>query len=80
MNWEIFTNSKIVENIGWTLLHSFWQIALVAFVLLLLLRVLRSSSANVRYLAAVSPLPFHLFCRSSPLCSSLRKSLRQTFF
>jgi len=53
MNWEIFTNSKLVENIGWTLLHSFWQIAFVAFVLLLLLRVLRASSANLRYLAAV---------------------------
>jgi beta-lactamase regulating signal transducer with metallopeptidase domain len=54
MNWEIFTNSKLVENIGWTLLHSFWQIAFAALVLLLFLRViLHSASANARYLAAV---------------------------
>jgi len=61
MNWEIFTNSKLVENIGWTLLHSFWQIAFVAFVLLLLLRILRSSSANARYLAAVFALCISFF-------------------
>jgi beta-lactamase regulating signal transducer with metallopeptidase domain len=53
MNWEIFTNSKLVENIGWTLLHSFWQIAFASLVLFLLLRILRTSSANVRYLASV---------------------------
>lgn len=53
MNWENFINSKIVENLGWTLLHSIWQIALVAFVLFVLLKIFRAFSANVRYIIAV---------------------------
>ena len=46
MNWEIFTNSKLVENIGWTLLHSFWQIAFAALLLFLLLRVFRQCALS----------------------------------
>ena len=53
MNQEIFINSKLVENLGWTLAHSVWQIALIALVLFFILRVLRRFSANARYLAAV---------------------------
>ncbi|MDQ3129374.1 MAG: hypothetical protein M3Q99_01270 [Acidobacteriota bacterium] len=53
MNFETLMNSKLVENTGWTLAHSVWQIALVALVLFFVLRVLRESSANARYLAAV---------------------------
>lgn len=53
MNLEIYTNSKLVENLGWTLAHSVWQFALIALVLFLILRVLRGFSANTRYLAAV---------------------------
>jgi beta-lactamase regulating signal transducer with metallopeptidase domain len=60
MNWEIPANSKLVENLGWTLLHSLWQIALVAFILFLLLRVLQKFSANARYLASVFALAFAL--------------------
>lgn len=55
---NLFTNSQLVENIGWTLLHSLWQIALVAFVLFVLLKSLRNVSANVRYFAAVFALVF----------------------
>ncbi len=58
MNWEILTNSKLIENLGWTLLHSLWQIALVTLVLLAAGRILRSSSANARYAAAVAALAF----------------------
>lgn len=58
MNWNILINSHIVENLGWTLLHSLWQIALVAVVLFLFLRVLNSVSANVRYFLAVFTLAF----------------------
>ncbi|MEP7037792.1 MAG: M56 family metallopeptidase, partial [Acidobacteriota bacterium] len=53
MNWENFINSKIVENLGWTLLHSIWQIALIAFVLFVLLKIFRAFSANLRYVVSV---------------------------
>jgi beta-lactamase regulating signal transducer with metallopeptidase domain/peptidoglycan/xylan/chitin deacetylase (PgdA/CDA1 family) len=53
MNWEVFINSEIVKNLGWMLIHSIWQMTLVAFILSLLLRVLREFSAQARYLAAV---------------------------
>ena len=60
MNWEILTNSKTIENLGWTLLHSLWQIALIALVLFVLLQILRRFSANVRYLISVFALAFAL--------------------
>ncbi|HLM00525.1 MAG TPA: M56 family metallopeptidase [Pyrinomonadaceae bacterium] len=51
--WEILTNSKLVETLGWTLLHSVWQISLIALILFLVLRVLHRFSANARYLVSV---------------------------
>ena len=56
MNWEIFISSKLVANLGWTLLYSLWQIALIAVVLFALLKILRGFSANIRYLISVSAL------------------------
>jgi beta-lactamase regulating signal transducer with metallopeptidase domain len=56
MNLEIFTNSSVIENLGWTLVHSIWQIAFAAFLLSALLRVCRNYSANARYLLAVAAL------------------------
>ena len=53
MNFENFINSKIVESLGWTLLHSIWQIALIAFVLFVLLKIFRAHSANARYCVSV---------------------------
>ena len=58
MNTSIFINSKLVENIGWTLLHSLWQIALIAFVLFILLKIFRKAPANVRYWISVFALVF----------------------
>ncbi|MEO6587815.1 MAG: M56 family metallopeptidase, partial [Pyrinomonadaceae bacterium] len=58
MNTQIFINSKFVETIGWTLLHSLWQIALVAFVLFVLLKLLRGFPANFRYWLSVFALVF----------------------
>ena len=49
MNLESFLNSEIVENLGLTLLHSIWQIALIAFVLFILLKFFRTFPANLRY-------------------------------
>ena len=53
MNFENFINSKTVENLGWTLLHSIWQIALIACVLFVLSKTFRAFSANSRYFLAV---------------------------
>src|SRR5215213_130238 len=53
MNWEFLANSKLIENLGWTLLYSLWQIALIALVLFLARQILRGFSANARYTAAV---------------------------
>lgn len=58
MNWEIIANSKLVESLGWTILHSVWQIALIASVLWLCLRILQKSAANARYAVAVFALAF----------------------
>ncbi len=44
------------ETLGWTLLHFLWQGGLVAALLALILRCLRSASANSRYLAALAAL------------------------
>lgn len=60
MNWEILINSKFIENLGWTLVHSVWQIALIASVLFALLRVLQRFSANTRCLVSIFALAFAL--------------------
>ena len=60
MNLENLMTSKLVETLGWTLIHSLWQIALIALVLYSALRFLRGFSANARYFAAVLALAFAL--------------------
>lgn len=45
-----------VQVPGWTLVHSIWQIAAIAFVAMLVDKSLVRRSANARYLAAVSAL------------------------
>lgn len=57
---EIFSNSNLIENLAWTLLHSVWQIAAVAFYLFLALRLFSKANANLRYLFAVSVLALSL--------------------
>ncbi|MBC7819144.1 MAG: hypothetical protein IAG10_19820, partial [Planctomycetaceae bacterium] len=42
-----------IERLGWTLVHSVWQLAAVAIVALLVDRGLRRRSANARYIAGV---------------------------
>ena len=53
MSWIEF---PLVEALGWTLLHSLWQVAAIALVLGTALRLLRRTPANVRYLACVAAL------------------------
>jgi beta-lactamase regulating signal transducer with metallopeptidase domain len=50
---ENLANSQLIENLGWTLLHSVWQIAFVALWLFLALRVFAKSAANSRYLVSL---------------------------
>ena len=45
-------SQEIVQRLGWTLLHFIWQAAAVALILTILLRVLRKSTANLRYTIA----------------------------
>ena len=42
-----------VERLGWTLVHSIWQLLVVAIVAALVERGLRRRSANARYIAGV---------------------------
>lgn len=49
-------NNWLVENLGWTLLHSLWQIGLAALLLFAALRMLTKASANVRYAVSISAL------------------------
>ena len=45
-----------VERLGWTLVHSLWQLAVVAILAAVLLRLLRNRSARLRYAVAVAML------------------------
>jgi hypothetical protein len=50
---ENLANSQLIENLGWTLLHSIWQLAFIGFWLYLALRAAAKSSANSRYLTSL---------------------------
>jgi beta-lactamase regulating signal transducer with metallopeptidase domain/beta-lactamase class D len=52
---NILINSP-VQTVGWGLLHSLWQGALIASLLRFLLIAMQRSSANARYLAALAAL------------------------
>ncbi|HMO14675.1 MAG TPA: M56 family metallopeptidase [Pirellulaceae bacterium] len=47
--WNTFVQHPIAEVLGWTLVHSLWQGAAVAFLLYCGLRLLRRNSATTRY-------------------------------
>lgn len=51
-------NNWVIENLGWTLLHSLWQISLISVVLWTVLRILRNSAAHFRYSILVLGLIF----------------------
>ena len=53
---NLLTESGLITSLGWTLLHSLWQIALVAALLLIALGTLRRSSAHIRYIVCVAAL------------------------
>lgn len=56
--FDIFVNSHVVYALGWTLLHSIWQSALIAGMLALSLKLTQRASANTRYIQAVVAIVF----------------------
>lgn len=49
---ENILSPQIVQKLGWTLLHFVWQVGVVALLLAILLRALRKSTPNIRYIVA----------------------------
>ncbi|MGD8500753.1 MAG: M56 family metallopeptidase, partial [Phycisphaerales bacterium] len=56
MALENIISQEIVQKLGWTLLHFVWQAAAIALLLAILLKVLRRSTANLRYIIACAAL------------------------
>lgn len=57
MNYfNISVSSEIIEALGWTLLHSLWQVTAVGLVLGLVFYLLRRYSCKLRYTIALSAL------------------------
>lgn len=48
--------ARLIDALGWTLIHSLWQGAILAIVLALALIVLRKNSSRLRYFVAASAL------------------------
>lgn len=55
-------NSQLMYSLGWTLLHSLWQAALIAIALAATLYITRRGSANSRYLLGLSALMLLVAC------------------
>jgi beta-lactamase regulating signal transducer with metallopeptidase domain/peptidoglycan/xylan/chitin deacetylase (PgdA/CDA1 family) len=77
MNWNILAESRLVEHLGWTLAHSIWQMALIAAVLFIVLRLLVNISPNTRYLLSVAAL---VLTTSFPVLTYLEVSERIDIF
>ncbi len=56
MNLQQILSSDLAARLGWTLLHSLWQGAAVALVLVVTMRLLRFHSPPLRYSAALGSL------------------------
>ncbi len=57
---QLYFSEQLIHALGWTVLHSLWQAALVALLVLLILRSFRGLSALYRYWIAFSGLIFTL--------------------
>ena len=53
-----FFSPRLIQALGWTLLHSLWQGVLVAFIVAATMILMNRMSANIRYFIAVSA----MFC------------------
>jgi len=50
MALENILSQKIIQKLGWTLVHFTWQAMVIALILVILLKLLRKSTANLRYI------------------------------
>lgn len=72
MNFEVFSY-EILQRIGWGLLHSIWQIAILAFVYFLIVRTISLRWARVRYcigyaiLLSMLIIPIFSMCMIEPV-------------
>src|SRR5262245_51172266 len=69
MTLNLIAQSSLIENMGWTLVHSTWQIAAVSIGLALVLRVLRGAGADLRYLISLTGL---FLCVAFPVATFLQ--------
>jgi bla regulator protein BlaR1 len=51
---NLFSSNEFVHALGWTILHSVWQIALVAILLGILMVIFKKSSSSIRYYVSVT--------------------------
>jgi bla regulator protein BlaR1 len=51
---NFFSSNEFVHALGWTILHSVWQIALVAILLGILMVIFKKSSSSIRYYVSVT--------------------------
>ena len=60
-NITLLTFQSMAELLGWTILHSIWQITLIALVLRLLLSWTAKQDATIRYALSISALVVAIF-------------------
>jgi beta-lactamase regulating signal transducer with metallopeptidase domain len=58
MNWQYWTQSEAIIDLGWTLVHSLWQIGLITATLFVALKIAPSDSARLRYAMCVFAMVF----------------------
>lgn len=54
MNWIDFAGTNFVADLGWTIVHSIWQVAMLAALLFLVLKIADSFSPGARYVIAAT--------------------------
>ncbi len=69
-----FMQQDWINSLGWMLLHSLWQHALIALSCALILAGYRHASANTRYLAALASLLLALFTSATTFYSYQKNS------
>lgn len=67
----VYWSDRFMQTVGLSLLHSLWQSALLALIVFILLRWMKNSSSNQRYLTAVIGM-FVMFCL--PIVTFLRQN------
>ena len=69
---ESMGSSPVTQALGWTLVHSVWQGALIGAAVAVLLVLLRRSSANLRYLVCCGGMALMMVAPPATLILILR--------